>query len=168
MPEEAPSYFRDRMRNVRLLVAVALVGAASLPEVVQAQTSLPPINVIGTPPGGGGFGGYGGYGNGDVTGCGYDCDGSANGPVGFNGISVPHVSSDHETTCNNPDATSRHLSALHDFSVWRAHGNFWSVSVGDYIEVSYSDGGSETWAVVSLTSSDSLAPVPVPGTHRCD
>lgn len=166
MPQALVKRFQDRIQTAHALVALALLGATSLPEAVQAQTTLPEINVVGTPsPWGGGWGG-GGYGGGDVTGCGYECDGSANGPIGGGTVITTHHPGGDDALCTG-DQLSRHLSAIDDFKWWRATHLF-GAGTGDIVVVTYSDGGSEEWIVSNPLGSEPLFPLPVPNTRNCD
>ncbi len=145
MPTGLLNRFRDRIKSAHVLVGIALLGAASLPEIVQAQTSLPPITVIGTPPpGGGGFGGGGGGGGGDPTGCGYDCDGSANG--GTSDYVARRALSTN--TCQTPVAerlaTANALSLRDEV--------FRTAVQGGYFIVDLADGGFDTWQFECITA----------------
>ena len=102
---------------------------------------MPAIPAIGiTPPGGSGFGGGGGWG-GDNTGRGWECDGSANGPVPTGYSEYVEGGSDSPASCNFSIDDRRG----HAIRLVREQMPTIGASIGNLFVTWLSDGTTEAW-----------------------
>ncbi len=135
--------FRNRLHAAHALMAVALLGAASLPQAAQAQHMFDPVNVP-APPGsgsGGPFGGSGGS-SGDPSGCGAACDGSDSGNGGDESGPVVRGSS-HAETSNCQTMHALRNREANELAI-RNQVHLWA-NPGDYFEVILLDGVVDRW-----------------------
>lgn len=156
-------------RHVNAVLLALAAGSALFSENSVAQTSMPPINVVGNPWGGGSWGGGGGnWGNWDTDACGSSgCN--SGGSYGMFAV-APHGGHQNTTTCG-ADEFTRMLSAngdIRNLDTMQYAQNQTHLYVGQAVEVTYSDGGSEVWMVTHWSHSLMIHAVPKPDSHYCN
>lgn len=163
------------MSNQSIVLARVVRSVIAMGAIFSTEQAfgLSTVDVIGDPGGcigycGGDFGG--GYDDGGWSGPGDNSDPGGGTPVGDATYDAPHHANHPDSANCNAGTDARWASANYDarqLNLAEITGGDGPLQSGSIVTVSYNNGGSERWQVLSSFSSNMIATIPIAGSLQC-